>query len=301
MEYRLDVFRRVAELQSISAAARALRLSQPAVTQHVKALEEAYSSALFIRSRHGVSLTEAGVILLDHARQAARLDEEVAGRLRMANALVAGRLRLGASTSILQYFLPEILVAFKRRHAAVEIEVVPGNSDEVIGALLAQRVDMGMIEAPCRRRDLRVQGVFEDEIAAIAAADDPLASTRSVPLRKLASRPIVFREPGSGTRQCVEGCLARHGVAAKALRIVQELPSTEAIKRAVAAGMGIGFVSRISISQELAGGTLAVLDIHRLRIRREFSAIFPLGPDPVGLRQVFLEFLRGGEIKAGAV
>jgi len=291
MDYRLEVFCRVAEQQSISAAARALRISQPAVTQHIKLLEESFPATLFLRTRHGVTLTEAGVVLLDHARRVAALEEEVSHKLRLPDGALGGRIRLGASTTVTQYHLPDVLARFKKRHPAVEVEVLEGNSDAMIGALLAQRIDIGLIEVPCRRRDLRAQSFFEDEIVVIAAPDDPLVRKKSVTVSQLIERPLIVREPGSGTRKTVEDSLHRLKVELSQLRIIQELPSTEAIKRVVAAGLGLGFVSRISITNEIADGSLVVLAVRHLQIRRPFSTILPLGPDPVGLRQIFLGFL----------
>lgn len=289
MNYRLEVFCRVAEQQSISAAARVLHISQPAVTQHIKVLEDSYAAALFLRTRQGVVLTEAGVVLLDHARRVSALEEEVAHKLRQSKLALEGRIRLGASTTIIQYHLPDVLTRFKLRHPAVEVEVLEGNSDDIIGALLAQRIEIGLIEVPCRRRDLRAQSFFEDEIVVIGSPTNVPRHPKTV--AQLIEHPLIVRESGSGTRKTVEASLHRLKVDVSRLKVIQELPSTEAIKRVVAAGLGFGFVSRISISSELADGSLAIVPIRHLYIKRPFSTILPLGPDPVGLRQVFLGFL----------
>ena len=291
MDYRLQVFARVAEQQNISAAARELNISQPAVTHHVKMLEEAFQATLLTRSRSGVTLTEAGQILLAHARQVALLEDEAAVKIRRGESALSGRLRLGASTTVTQYYLADILTRFKKRHHGVIIEVIEGNSETVIARLLEQRIDLGLIEAPCRRRDLRVQQFFEDELVFIVPVDHPLAKKRQVAPEELLKHPMVSREHGSGTRQCVERSLAQSGVDIRRMKIVQDLPSTEAIKRAVAAGLGIGCVSRIALTQELATKSLAVVKVRGLEIRRPFSTILPLGPDPLGLRQIFLAAL----------
>ncbi len=291
MDYRLHVFRCVADHQNISAAAKMLRISQPAVTQHIKMLEVSFSEALFVRSRTGVSLTEAGVTLLAYARRVAALDEEVRAKLKHSQSELDGYLRLGASTTITQYYLPKVLAAFKRRHPAVKVEVLESNSMGVISGLLAQRIDIGLIEAPCRRRDLRAEHFFDDEIVVIAAANHPLAKKQVVSLNEFSKQPFVFRELGSGTRQCFEESLQRLKITIKKLCIIQEFSSTEAIKRAVAEGMGLGFVSRLSITNELANGSLVILKVRGLKIQRHFSTILSLGPDPIGLRQVFLTFL----------
>ncbi len=291
MDYRLRVFAEVASQQSISAAAKMLRISQPAVTQHVHLLEEHFKVSLFTRSRYGVTLTEAGLALLSHAREIEALEEKIAEKLHQPKQPFHGRLRLGTSNTITQYYLPRVLADFKKQHSAVVIEVLAGNSTSTIGSLLDQRIDIGLIEGPCRRRDLRIHPFFKDEIVVIASSKNPLSKKRFVTLRELTRSPFVFREQGSGTRQYVEEHLQRAKIPIKQLRIIQELPSTEAIKRVVALDLGLGFVSRLSLSQEISNGTLSVLNIPRLKIHRHFSTILSLGPDPIGLRQVFLKQL----------
>jgi len=291
MDYRLRLFAEVAAQQSISGAAKALHISQPAVTQHIRLLEENFQTPLFTRSRYGVALTEAGLTLLAHARQVEALEEKVIEKLHRPHQPFHGRLRLGTSNTITQYYLPKVLAVFKKHHPGVTIEVLGGNSTSTIGSLLDQRIDIGLIEGPCRRRDLRVRPFFEDEIVVIASPKNPLSKKRSITPRELAKAAFIFREQGSGTRQYVEEHLQQARIAIKQLHLIQELPSTESIKRAVALDMGLGFVSRLSLTQEIANGTLRILNIPRLKIHRPFSIILSLGPDPVGLRQVFLKHL----------
>ncbi|MBM3856895.1 MAG: LysR family transcriptional regulator [Verrucomicrobia bacterium] len=291
MDYRLQVFAEVASQQTISGAAKMLGISQPAVTQHIHLLEEHFKVPLFTRSRHGVALTEEGLTLLAHARQVATLEEKIAEKLHQPHHPFHGRLRLGTSNTITQYYLPKILARFKKNHPAVTIEVLGGNSTSTIGSLLDQRIDIGLIEGPCRRRDLRVHPFFEDEIVPIASPKNPLSKKKSITPHELSRALFIFREQGSGTRQHVEEHLQRAKISIKQLQIIQELPSTEAIKRVIALDMGLGFVSRLSITNEIANGTLSTLNIPRLKIRRHFSTILALGPDPMGLRQIFLKHL----------
>src|ERR1700677_2680281 len=172
MDYRLHVFHQVAESGSLTKAAQKLHLSQPAVTKHIKLLEEEFRTPLFVRSANGVKLTKAGLILLKHAQQAGKLYEEVRQKIESRQDTFSGRIRLGCSTTITQYFLPGPLMALKKRHPLVELEVIEGNSDAIISALLAQRIELGLIESPCRRRDLRVQSFYEDEIVLISSDAD---------------------------------------------------------------------------------------------------------------------------------
>ncbi|MFI0348332.1 MAG: LysR family transcriptional regulator [Chthoniobacterales bacterium] len=292
MDYRLQVFSRVAEQQSISAAARTLRISQPAVTQHIKFLENSFQTTLFIRSRNGVTLTETGAILLAHSRRVSELSEEVTEKIRRKDSPLQGRIRLGASTTIAGYFLPEILVAFKKAHPCVEVEITGGNSNAMINALLSQRIDVGLIESPCDRHDLKKTKFFEDEIVVIVSAKHPLAFKKSTSLKQLLQYPVVLREEGSGTRQCIERSLKQNNILPSHLKIIQELPNTEAIKRVVATGIGIGFISKTCLPYQDTNSSLKTIAIRGVEIRRFFSIILPLGPDPKGIRQIFLKFLQ---------
>jgi len=192
MDYRLQVFCEVATQQSISAAAKALCISQPAVTQHIKLLEETFRTPFFIRSRHGVTLTEAGITLLSHARHVATLEEEVVAQLCQPGQTFQGRLRVGTSNTVMQYYLPRVLALFKKQHPSITIEIVGGNSTSTIGALLDQRIDIGLIESPCRRRDLRMRPFFEDEIVVIASPKNPLSKKNLFPFTNFLNLLLFF-------------------------------------------------------------------------------------------------------------
>lgn len=291
MDYRLHVFRQVAELRNLTKAAKILHLSQPAVTKHIRLLEEELQLPLFIRSSSGVELTDAGMIFLRHVQETERARATILEQLQAPVGKLTGNFRLGASMTVVSYYLPEVLIRFKARHAGVTCEVMEGNTDFIVGLLLDQRVQLGLVEGPCRRREIQVRPFYDDEIIWIASPADPLVSAGPATVKALLERPVISREPGSGTRRVVENALRQQGIQLKNLRVIQELPSTEAIKRMVAAGAGIGYVSRLSVDQELASGKLVRIQCPRLRIGRPFSILTPQGPDPVGIVQAFSKML----------
>jgi DNA-binding transcriptional LysR family regulator len=291
MNYRLQVFRRVAELQSITKASRALHLSQPAVSKHIQLLEEKLGVPLFVRSANGMSLTQAGIIYLQHVQQVAKAHDEVAQRLQSPGGSLTGRLRIGSNKTILAYCLPEILARFKSRHPAVQCEILDGNTDTIIGALLDQRVDLALIEGPCRRPEIQMRTFLEDEIIWIASPEDPIAKMPHPTARQVLRRPIIVREVGAGSRQFVEEELRERRIALEDLNIVQEIPSPEAIKRLVASGLGISYVFSLSVQQELASGKLVKIHCPALNIRRPLLLVFPQGPTPVGTGQAFIQLL----------
>lgn len=291
MNYRLQVFRQVAELQSITKAARVLHLSQPAVTRHIQLLEEKLRVPLFLRSAKGMILNESGVMYLQHVQQIAQAHENIAQHLQAPAGILTGRLRLGSNKTILAYYLPEIIARFKARYPSAVCEIIDGNTDTIIGALLDQRIDLALIEGPCRRPEIRMQTFLEDEIIWVASPNDPLAKIRQPTIPQILHRPLIVREMGAGSRQFMELALRQLHIPLERLNIVQEIPGPEAIKRLVVAGMGISYVFRISVVQELAAGKLVKINCPKLNVRRPFSLLFAQGPTPLGIVQAFIQLL----------
>ena len=291
MNYRLLVFRQVAETQSVTKAARILHLSQPAVTKHIQLLEAALHVPLFTRAVGGMILTPAGIIYLQHVQQIAQAHENIVQQLQAPAGVLSGRLRLGSNKTLLAYYLPEILARFKQRYPSVNCEIIDGNTDTIIGALLDQRIDLALIEGPCRRPEIQKRAFLEDEIIWIASPADPVAKISRPPVQTVLRRPMIVRELGAGSRQFMEAALRLLRIPLDRLNIVQEIPSPEAIKRLVMAGLGISYVFRISVESELAAGRLVRINCPKLNIRRPFSVLYPQGPAPLGLSQAFIQLL----------
>jgi DNA-binding transcriptional LysR family regulator len=291
LNYRLHVFRMVAELQSVSKAARVLHLSQPAVTKHIQLLEGELRVPLFTRSASGMILTQAGVVYLQHVQEVAQAHERVAQHLRAPAGVLTGRLRLGTNKTLLAYYLPDILAVFKKRFPSVTCEILDGNTDTIIGALLDQHIDLALIEGPCQRPELQKRTFLEDEIIWIAAPGDPIAQVERPTVREVLRRPVILRELGAGSRQFMEEALQQLRVPMERLNVVQEIPSPEAIKRLVAAGVGVSYVFRLGVEPELASGKLVRINCPKLTIRRPFSVLYPQGPAPFGISQAFIQSL----------
>ena len=172
--FRLRVFRAVAEEMSFRKAAEVLHLSQPAVSQQIRALEEEAGVRLFDRAGgegHGsqISLTEAGRVLLGYATTAAETMAEAQRALAALNDEVVGELRLGASTTVAQYVLPRILGAFLRQYPQVKLSLVSGNTERIVEAVAEERVELGIIEGPAMRRDVKTERMVRDEMVLIVS------------------------------------------------------------------------------------------------------------------------------------
>jgi len=171
--------------------------------------------------------------------------------------------------------------------------MIEGNADTIIGALLDQHVDLALIEGPCQRPEIQKRTILEDEIVWIASPEDPIAKVSRPTVRDVLKQPLIVRELGGGSRQFMEQHLRRLHISIERLNIIQEVPAPAAIKRLVAAGLGISYVFRIGVEPELASGKLVKINCPRLTIRRPFSILFPQGPAPTGLSQAFVQIVAG--------
>lgn len=285
--FRLKVFRTVAAHLSFRRAAEQLFLTQPAVTLQIKALEDDLGVRLFDRAAGRVSLTRQGQLLLDYAERIARLASEAQESLAADAGQLSGELLLGVSTTIAQYVLPRLMGAFLSENPRVQLSLRSGNTDEIVQLLLSGTISIGLIEGPSRHRELHVEPFMEDELVLIARAD--LECDR-LSRRELVAQNLLLREQGSGSRRVVEAALEKAGCRLKSFRSVLDLDSTESIKSAVEAGLGIGFVSRWGVNKELELGTLKIVDVPGLRIGRHFSLLTRSSPALQGPAAAFHAF-----------
>ena len=266
----LRAFAAVAEQGGFSRAAAKLRVSQPAISKAVRELERQLDVSLIDRSGRAPQLTAAGAALFARARELFTVERQAEEELRAVRGLQRGVLRVGASTTIATYLLPPLLARFHSAHPGIDLRVASANTRAVARLLLERRVDIALVEGPVVNRWLEVSEWRRDEMIVIAAADHALARRRRVPIAALASEPFIVRERGSGTRQVAEQTLAGHDIV---VRQAMELGSTEAIKQAVAAGLGLAIVSRAAAQDQLALGRLAEVPVSDLRIERSLSRL----------------------------
>ncbi|MFZ1087554.1 MAG: LysR substrate-binding domain-containing protein [Terracidiphilus sp.] len=204
----------------------------------------------------------------------------------------AGQLALGASTTIAQYVLPRLLGEFCKEYPRVHPTLISGNTEQIVESLEKQKIELGFIEGPARSREVKCEPFLEDELVLIASVAHEWAERASVSVSDLCSAPLLMRERGSGTRRVIEIALERQGLKRNRMHIVMELDSTEAIKSAVEAGLGVGFVSRWAIAKDLRlDANFKIVEIEGLRIKREFLVTYVKGPEPQGLAHQFHRFL----------
>jgi DNA-binding transcriptional LysR family regulator len=267
---KLETFRVVAETGQVSGAARALRLSQPAVTAQIRQLEGEVGRPLFTRHSSGVQMTAAGRTLLEYARRIHGTLEEAGERL-LGPSQVGGILRIAASTTVAAYVLPPVLRQFLDEHHPSSVELKVGNTEEVLAWVRAGQLPLALVEGLTRSRGLSLEAYLKDELVPVRATLAPTALAAVRKTADLAGVPVIWREPGSGTRAVVERALRSLRPALAPRKSDLTVGETESIKACVLLGLGIGFLSRWSIQREIAHGTLEVIRLPDLTIPRTFS------------------------------
>jgi len=254
---QLRIFAAVAGRQHVTRAAEALGLGQSAVSAAIAALEARHGTQLFHRIGRGISLTEIGAQFLPAAQavlaEAGRAEALLAG----LTAGSVGTLTIQASQTIASYWLPRHLAAFRKNHPGIAVQLTIGNTAQAAAAVHAGTAELGFVEGAIEDNDLIAEAVARDQLMILVAPSHPWASRQVVTAADLTSTAWVLREPGSGTRSAFEQALTLYGVAPGLLTIALELPSNEAVRGAVEAGLGATALSASVAAPSLEAGLLA--------------------------------------------
>jgi len=287
---QLMAFAAVAEAGGFTKAAEKLMVSQPAVSLQVGELEARLGVSLFHRLPRGVKLTSAGQTLLGYARQIASLERDAEAAMAELIGVQRGRLTIGASHTIGTYLLPAVLGTFRQQYPQIELSLEIANTTQVEAMLLESAVDLAFTEGSVRDANLRGELITEDQLVPVAPAKHPLLSRKRITAEMLCREPLILREEGSGTREVFEAALAKLKLHVKP---IMSLSSTEAIKRAVAGGIGLTVISRLSLDTELKAGALAIVPVADLTIKRPLRLLRQRTGTDSPAAAAFLKTLRG--------
>lgn len=281
------VFEAVARNLSFSRAAAELHLSQPAVSMQVKGIENILGLPLTEQMGKKIYLTDAGREVL-HASQAitARLDD-LQANLAQLRGMDSGRLNIAVTTTV-SVIATRILAHFRARYPKVAIHLDVSNRESVLGQLAHNRIDLAIMGQVPGGLDLEATRFMNNPLVVIAPPGHPLARKKKVPLSSLANEPFLVREAGSGTRGAMERFFAERGMA---LTTSMEMSSNEAIKQAVAAGLGLGILSLQTLEQELELGRLSVLNVEGFPIMRHWYVVHRTDKRLSPVAQAFKSFV----------
>jgi LysR family transcriptional regulator, low CO2-responsive transcriptional regulator len=284
---QLKVFEAVARNLSFSRAAQELHLTQPAVSTQVRKLEEHAGLPLFEQLGKKIHLTPAGSQMLQSSRAIIQQFQEVEEAMTQFKGVSGGKLNITV-ISAGDYFFPRLLVEFARRHSGVTLNFGVCNREELLGQMAANLTDLAIMVRPPVDADTTAEPFAPHPYVIVAAPDHPLVARKRIPVSRLAREPFIVREKGSDTWHSMEEAFGRH---LGELNMAMEIKSTETIKQAVMAGMGVSFLSAHTISRELQARSLAVLDVQGFPLMLHWYVVHRRSKRLPPVAQAFKAFL----------
>jgi DNA-binding transcriptional LysR family regulator len=288
---QLAAFCEVVERRSFSAAAARLGVTQPAVSQQVRALEQRLGTQLLDRSGRRVEPTEAGLRLYRGAQRLLALEEQLLEELAEPEGPLRGTLEIGASTGPAAIVLPLLLCEFQRANPALRVALSVSDTQSVVELVADRRLELGIVGAARRHRSVAFEPFFRDEVILICPPGHPFAG-KSVALEGLVEGPLILMQQGAGVRQLVEDELRKSGRKIRDLEPPLELGLQESVRSAVQAGYGVSFISRRAVESDLAAGTLVEARVRGLDLAREIWIARAAGRAGSVAAQAFLAFAR---------
>ena len=267
---QLEIFVKVAEFGSFSKAAEALYLTQPTVSEHIRTLEDEVGVRLLDRLGRGAAITRAGQLLLSYAQRMLALSREARQAMDGFQGRMSGELLIGASTIPGEYVLPAMIGRFKEKYPDISITLLIGDSQIAVDWVAEGRAELGVVGARLSHRGVDYKELMPDEVVVVVPGSHPWHGRKQIALEELRSEPLLIRERGSGTRAALEAALAEAGMDLGSFRIVGEMGSTQAIKQAVKAGVGVSLVSKRAVEEECKSGLLWCLRVKDLKVTRSF-------------------------------
>lgn len=284
---QLKVFETVARHLSFSRAAEELHLTQPAVSTQVKTLQGHVGLVLFEQLGKRIFLTPAGEELLRYSRSIIRLFDDAEEALTQFKGVTGGKLNV-AVISAGDYFFPRLLVEFARRHPGVTLNLAVHNREKLLSEIANNLTDLAIMVRPPQDMDTVNEAFAPHPYVVVAAPDHPYAKRRKIPMSVLRHERFVVREKGSDTWNSMQESFGKH---LADLNIAMEIQSTETIKQAVIAGMGISFLSAHTISLELQAGSLIVLDVQGFPMMLNWYVVYRNGKRLPPVAEAFRSFL----------
>lgn len=282
----------IVERKSLTGAAQEMRISQPAVSKQLRALEDFYGTPLLNRRGREPELTEAGKIVYRHGQRILQAVEKSLNDVRELADTVQGELVLGASTIPGEYVLPRLLGAFQQQYPAVRVSLEISGSREVARRVQAGEFAAGVIGVQAGGQNLKHELIYNDELVVVVPRGHRFEGRDTISLEEFCAEQIVFREPGSGTRSVIEKRLQECGVDPATLKNRIELGSTDAVLNAVAEGLGISLVSVLAAQPRIRAGTLAAVRITGFPNMRGLFLITRKNRVPDHLLTAFIDFVR---------
>ena len=289
---QLAAFCSVVERRSFSQAAERLGVTQPAVSQQIRALEQRLGRKLIDRSGRRVEPTEAGMRLYRSARRLLALEQQLLDELDAdTDDRLRGRLELGSSSGPGGNVVPQLLCDFAAQEPDVSVALSIFDTQTVVEMVAERELELGIVGAARKHRSVAFEPILRDEVVLVCAPDHPFAG-RSITLEELRSEPLILMQEGAGVRQVVEDELRERGVRLRDLPVRLELGLQESVRSAALGGYGATFISHVAVEADLAEGRLALARVEGIEPAREIFLVRGAGRTPTRVAQAFVDFVR---------
>ncbi|PLT27928.1 LysR family transcriptional regulator [Peribacillus deserti] len=267
----LKTFVTLAEIKNFTKTAEVLLMSQPSVSLHIKNLEKEFQTKLFQRSPKFLKITPSGEILYDRAKQMITIYEQARQDILEHLNSVKGELKIGASFTIGEYILPALLFELQQDYPELELQVIIGNTEEIVHSVRSYEVDVGLIEGQTNDKELSVQAFMQDELFIVSSNTHRLAGRGKVEIADLQNQAWITREVGSGTREYLNHVIRSNGLKVKSMLTIS---SNQGIKEAVIHGMGLSLLSRSVIQRDVEHHNLSIISLKNQAFTRTLSCIY---------------------------
>jgi DNA-binding transcriptional LysR family regulator len=289
--WQLQIFCKVVDLKSFSRAGRAVHLSQPTVSSHIKDLEDHFDCRLIDRLAKEALPTKAGRLLYRYAKRMIALRDEIESAMAEFKGKIKGSLDLGGSTIPGAFVLPDIIGAFTSRFPEVRISLTIADTQQIIDAIASGDLELGVVGAVANGANVVQTRLVDDEMGLIIPAGHRWAGKKRITAEQLFSEPFIIREYGSGTLKSIQNSFSEAGFNVNDLNIVARIGSTEAIRQGVKSGIGVTILSSIAVTEDVAAGKLKVLAIDGLNLKRSFYLTHHRNRSLSPLSKTFIDFI----------
>lgn len=267
----LKTFVTLAEVKNFTKTAEILLMSQPSVSLHIKNLEKEFQTKLFVRSPKLLKITPTGEILYDRAKQMITIYEQTRQDILDHHDSIKGELKIGASFTIGEYILPSLLLDLQKEFPELELQVLIGNTEEIVQSVRMYQVDIGLIEGQTNEAELSVHPFMQDELFIASSNNHPLASKEEVSIEDLQNQAWVTREVGSGTREYLNHVIRSNGLKVKSLLTIS---SNQGIKETLINGTGLSLLSRSVIERDVQHRNLSIIKLNSQLFTRTLSYVY---------------------------
>ena len=285
----------IVEAKSFSKAARLLHLSQPAISSKVQAMEDYYGIRFFNRTTQGVTLTEAGKIVLGYADKFLGLHESMEQNLNQLLNISNPQLTIGSSCTSGNFAMPCCIRGFKEKYPDATIKLDIANSLDTLKKLDNREIDVAVIDGKVESTDHVVHYLDSVKLVFIAADLDDKKKKRLITLKELKARPLIVTEKGCAKRSIIEELAAKNGYTINDFNIILEMNSIHSIKAAVEGGAGITLIPLVAVQKELAAGTLRTIQVEELDLKFDINLVYSSSEEPSCIAQKFIKFLTNSQ------